>query len=80
MEITQQTRVEIRLVRISNQAETQAVEFTFWPGKKTQREQRTQTSILEGMLTNEGISSSKNEETELSINKAKNISINNKYA
>jgi hypothetical protein len=79
VEIAQQTRVEIRLVRISNQAETEPVEFTFWPSKKTQREPRTQTSILEGMLTNEGISSSKNEETELSMNNAKNIRINNKY-
>ena len=79
VEIAQQTRVEIRLVRISNQAETQAVEFWLWPSKKTQREPRTQTSILEGMLTNEGISSRKNEETELSMNNAKNISINNKY-
>ena len=80
VEIAEPTRVEIRLVRISNQAETEAVEFWLWPNKKPQRQPRTETRILAGMLTNEGISSSKNEETELSINKAKNIRINNKYA
>ena len=95
VEIAEPTRVEIRLVRISNQAETEAVEFIFWPNKKLRCGPRTNTRLLEAILNNEGIYFRENEETEVTINDPstdktvladfgvkysdRNVKINNKY-
>jgi hypothetical protein len=58
VEITHKTRVEVKLVRISNQAVTKSVDFFFLPPKETGQEFKlpfNNQDLLEGVLIQEKI-------------------------
>ena len=81
-DILEKTKVEMKLVRISNQAETDPVDFFFLPDKKVEEGPRNH-NILEGMLTDKGTaytSLPRVVPNNINVNNGcKNIMINCKY-